>query len=124
MRHTSDSSRRPKRLAEQIRQVVTAFLQGEARDPRIGLVTVTGVELTGDLQRATVRFVVHGSDEQRAQTLEGLTAASAAIRRRLGDELHVRLVPEVIFEPDKGVEHAARIQQLLAELKRPGGGAG
>jgi ribosome-binding factor A len=124
MKHASGSDRRPKRLAEQIRQVVTAFLQGEARDPRIGLVTVTGVDLTGDLQRAVVRYVVHGTDEQRAQTREGLTAAAAAVRRRLADALSVRLVPEVIFEPDRGLEHAARIQQLLADLHRPGEGAG
>jgi len=121
MKHAPGPSRRPKRLAEQIRQVVTAFLQGEARDPRIGLVTITGVELTGDLQHAVVRFVVHGSDEQRAHTLEGLTAAAAAIRRRLADTLQVRLVPEVTFEPDKGVEHAARIEQLLSELHKPEG---
>ena len=121
MRHSSEPSRRPKRLAEQIRQVVTAFLQGEARDPRIGLVTITGVELTADLQHAVVRFVVHGSDEQRALTQEGLTAAAAAIRRRLADTRQVRLVPEVAFEPDKGVEHAARIEQLLADLHKPKG---
>lgn len=121
MRHRSqDRGRRPRRAAEQVRQVVTAFLTVEARDPRIGLVTVTGVEMTPDLQHATVHYVVHGSEEQRAHTAEGLGAAAAAIRRRIGQEIELRVVPEITFVPDKGHEHAARIEQLLAEIKKPG----
>jgi ribosome-binding factor A len=108
------------RLAEQIRQVVTAFLQAEARDPRIGLVTVIAVDVTADLQHAHVRYVVHGDDAQRRDTQEGLDAAAAAIRRRIGAELRVRVVPEVVFVADRGFEHASRIEQLLADLKRDG----
>jgi ribosome-binding factor A len=108
------------RLAEQIRQVVTAFLQAEARDPRIGLVTVIAVDVTADLQHAHVRYVVHGDGAQRRDTQEGLDAAAAAIRRRIGAELRVRVVPEVVFVADRGFEHASRIEQLLADLKRDG----
>jgi ribosome-binding factor A len=103
-----------------VRQVVTAFLTGEARDPRIGLVTVTQVVMTHDLQHATIHYVVHGSAEQQAQTAEGLKAASAAVRRKIGQEIELRVVPEIVFELDKGHEHAARIEQLLAEIKKPG----
>jgi ribosome-binding factor A len=121
MRHRSqDRGRRPRRAAEQVRQVVTAFLTGEARDPRIGLVTVTQVVMTPDLQHATIHYVVHGSAEQQAQTAEGLRAASAAVRRKIGQEIELRVVPEIVFELDKGHEHAARIEQLLAEIKKPG----
>lgn len=112
-------NRRPQRVAEQIRAVVTAFLQEEARDPRIGLVTITSVAIGRDLQRAEVRFVVHGDDAVKTQTLEGLTHAVPAVRRRLGEALRLRLVPEVVFTPDRGLEHAARIEQLLAGLKKP-----
>jgi ribosome-binding factor A len=120
MRHRSqDRGRRPRRAAEQVRQVVTAFLHGEARDPRIGLVTVTKVEMTSDLQHATIHYVVHGSAEQQALTAEGLAKAAAAVRRRIGEEIELRVVPEIVFELDKGHEHAARIEQLLAELKKP-----
>lgn len=111
--------RRPQRMAEQLRQVITTFLQEEARDPRIGLVTITRVKVGADLQRAVVQFVVHGDENVRNQTLEGLTNAAPAIRRRIGEAIRLRLVPEVVFEADLGMEHAARIEQLLAGLDTP-----
>lgn len=120
MKHrSSPPGRRPRRVAEQIRQVVTQFLNEEARDPRIGLVTVTSVDVTVDLQRAVIHYVVHGGPDQQLQTSEGLGAAVVAVRRRIGEHLELRTVPEVVFEPDKGREHAARIEQLLAELHKP-----
>ncbi len=119
-RRSSPPGRRPRRVAEQVRQVVTSFLQEEARDPRIGLVTVTGVELTGDLQHATVHYVVHGGSDQQALTEEGLSAAAPAVRRRIGSELQLRVVPEVTFELDQGSEHAAHIARLLAGIGREG----
>jgi ribosome-binding factor A len=121
-RTSGGPGRRAQRVAEQVRQAVTAFLQGEARDPRIGLVTVTGVDLSADLQRAFVRYLVHGGDEERSRTQEGLDAAAPAVRRRLGEALRLRVVPEVVFAADRGFEHAARIERLLAELRRHGGG--
>lgn len=98
-----------------MRRVVTAFLHEEARDPRIGLVTITDVRVTADLQRATVRFVVHG---EGSGALEGLRAAAPAIRRRIGAEIRLRTVPELAFEWDRGLEHAQRIERLLASLKK------
>jgi ribosome-binding factor A len=117
---SSPPGRRPRRVAEQVRQVVTAFLTEEARDPRIGLVTVTNVEITRDLTRATVSYVVHGDADQREKTQEGLEAAAVAVRRRLGSELQLRVVPEVVFKLDTGSEHMAHIARLLAGLDRPG----
>ena len=121
MRHrTGGPGRRPRRVAEQVRQVVASFLHEEARDPRIGLVTVTAVDLTQDLQHATVSYVVHGDAAQQALTQEGLDAAAKAVRRRLGEALGLRVVPEVVFRRDHGQEHAARIESLLADLHRDG----
>ena len=120
MKHrSSPPGRRPRRVAEQVRQVVTAFLTEDARDPRIGLVTVTNVEITRDLSRATVSYVVHGDDAQREKSQEGLDAAAVACRRRLGAELQLRVVPEVVFKLDTGSEHMAHIARLLAGLDRP-----
>ena len=79
--------------------MVTAFLTEEARDPRIGLVTVTNVAITRDLTRASVSYVVHGDADQRDRTQEGLEAAAVAVRRRIGSELQLRVVPEVVFTP-------------------------
>jgi ribosome-binding factor A len=106
-------------VAEQVRQVVAGFLHEEARDPRIGFVTVTDVTITGDLQHATIHYVVHGDAAAQATTQQGLNAAVAAVRRRLGQELKLRVVPEVHFVLDKGREHAAQIEKLLAGLERP-----
>jgi len=116
---SSPPGRRPRRVAEQVRQVVTAFLQEEARDPRIGFVTVTNVDVTGDLQHATVHYVVHGDAQAQAQTDEGLAAAASAVRRRIGEALKLRVVPDVVFRLDRGSEHAAHIARLLADLERP-----
>lgn len=118
-RRASPPGRRPRRVAEQVRQVVTAFLTEDARDPRIGLVTVTNVEITRDLTRATVSYVVHGDADQREKSQEGLEAATVAVRRRLGAELQLRVVPEVAFKLDTGSEHMAHIARLLAGLDRP-----
>jgi len=116
-RHSSVPGRRPQRVAEQVRQVVTAFLQEEARDPRIGFVTVTGVDITRDLQRAVISFTVHGDETARAQTLEGLEHAAVAVRRRIGEALRLRVVPEVVFRPDLGRQHAQHIEELLSKLR-------
>ena len=118
-RRAAEAGRRPRRVAEQVRQVVAAFLHEDARDPRIGFVTVTDVTLTGDLQHATIHYVVHGDAAAQATTQQGLNAAVAAVRRRLGQELKLRVVPEVHFVLDKGREHAAQIEKLLAGLERP-----
>ena len=99
--------------------MVAAFLHEEARDPRIGFVTITNVNLTGDLQHATVHSVVHGDEKLQAATQQGLNAAAAAVRRKLGQELSLRVVPEVVFELDKGREHAQQIERLLSELHPP-----
>lgn len=109
-----------------VREVVARFLALEARDPRIGLVTVTRVESTGDLSRATIWYVVHGDDAVKAATAEGLAAAAAAVRREVGRELRLRVVPEIVFAADAGAQHASRIEELLAQLREatPPGGSG
>ena len=117
------ASRRPQRVAEAIREVVATFLQEEARDPRIGLVTVTGVRATPDLKRAVVTFVAHGDEKAQQGSLEGLTHAAVAIRRALGRRLRLRTVPDIVFEPDAVLKQASRIDELLAGLRKDEGAA-
>ena len=112
--------RRPQRVAEAIRQAVAEFLTAEARDPRIGFVTVTHVKVTPDLKRAVVAVMVHGDEEEKKQCLYGLAQAEGAIRRTIGARLTLKFVPEVAFELDQDLERAARINRLLAQLKPPG----
>ena len=112
------SSRRPDQVAEVVRQVVADALLTELRDPRIGFVTVTEVRVTNELSVATVRVSVMGDAAEQERALEGLTSAAGFLRSRLGKAVTTRLVPEIRFELDQGLQHAARINQILGEIKR------
>ena len=112
--------RRPQRVAEAIREAVAEFLTAEARDPRIGLVTVTGVRVTPDLKRAVVQVMVHGDEETKELSRRALAHAAGAMRRVIGERLRVRTVPEVVIELDRELERASRIDALLAQLRQGG----
>jgi ribosome-binding factor A len=115
------SKRRPEQVAETIRQLVAEALIGELRDPRIGFVTVTDVQVTRDLSVATIRVSVMGDDTVRADALAGLESAAGFLRSRVSKVLSTRVVPELRFELDRGLQHAARIEQILAELREEKG---
>jgi ribosome-binding factor A len=109
---------RPERVAELVREAVTAFLAADAKDPRItGLVTVTGVEVNAALTLAKVRVSVMGTPDEKERTLEGLRSASGFLRRDLGKSVRMRTIPEIAFEFDRGLEHAMRIERMLNQLK-------
>lgn len=110
-------SRRPEQVAETVRQVVAEAIAREIRDPRVGFVTVTGVEVSGDLSHARVLVSVMGEEADKARALEGLRSAAGFLRTRVTGALSTRTVPELEFDIDRGMEHAARINALLADLK-------
>jgi ribosome-binding factor A len=114
-------SRRPEQVAETVRQVVADALVQEVRDPRVGFVTVTGVKVTNELSHATVSVSVMGDEGEKTRALEGLRSAAGFLRSKLTRALSTRTVPELHFELDRGLEHAARINAVLNELKREGG---
>ncbi|HEX4601447.1 MAG TPA: 30S ribosome-binding factor RbfA [Gemmatimonadales bacterium] len=114
-------SHRPERVGEEIRQTVAAFLTDKVRDPRIGFVTVTAVEVSPDLEHARVRVSVMGSEEDKAKSLEGLASAARFLRSQLGRDLSLRVTPELRFELDRGLDHAQRIDQVLRKLKEDEG---
>ncbi len=116
--------RRPQRVAEAIREAVAGFLTSEARDPRIGLVTVTAVKVTADLKRAVVAVMVHGDDDAKEQSRRALAHAAGAMRHVIGERLRLKSVPEVVFELDEALERAARVDALLAQLRDAGRGEG
>lgn len=110
-------TRRPDRVAEAIREEVATFLAEGVKDPRVvGLVTVTGVDVTRDLRHAKVFVSILGSDAERAATLDGLASVASHLRPRIGRALRLRLAPEVVFKLDESVAHAARIETLLAQI--------
>jgi len=110
--------RRPDQVGEVVRQVIAEALLTEVRDPRIKLVTVTGVRVSPDLSHATVSVVVHGEESEREAALERLGRAAGFLRSRVAKALATRLTPELRFVADRGAEHAARIDALLADIRR------
>ncbi len=113
-------SRRPEQVAETLRQVITDALVREVRDPRVGFVTVTGVLVTNELSHARVMVSVSGEEADKTRALEGLQSAAGFLRSRAARALTTRTVPELHFELDRGLEHAARISELLNTIRREG----
>jgi len=111
-------SRRPEQVAGTIRQVIADALTRDVRDPRVGFVTVTGVLVTNDLSHARVMVSVPGDDGEKAKAMEGLQSAAGFLRTRVARALTTRIVPELHFELDQGVQHAARIEELLQAIRR------
>ena len=92
------------RLGEALREEIETIVEGELADPRIGLATVTSVELASDGRSARVLVMVHGSDEESQRSMEGLAAASSFIRHEVADRLHLRRSPELLFILDRSDE--------------------
>ncbi len=102
-----------------MREEVASFLTEGAKDPRIvGFVTVTGVDVTNDLRHARVYVSIMGSDEERTPTREGLESLAPHRRSRVASAVRLRTAPEIEFRLDRTVERAARIENLLSELRR------
>src|SRR5687767_4928444 len=115
------SSRRPEQVAETIRRALAdAFMREEVRDPRDGAVTVTAVRVTNDPSHARVLVAVPGEDADKTRALQGLQSAAGFLRSRVARVLTTRTVPELHFELDRGLEHAARINELLDAIRREG----
>ena len=104
-----------RRVNESVRQVL-ADAVGELQDPRIGLVTVTGVQTSPDLRHATVFVSVLGSERKRERSLAGLAAAHGLLQARLARELRMKRTPQLAFEYDPSVERGVRMSRLIDEL--------
>lgn len=106
---------RAKKMADRIQVIIAKRLERGIRDPRIGFVTITDVQMTGDLQHASVYYTVYGTDEERADTAAGLKAATGMFRSEVGKNLTARLTPSLEFLLDAIPENAAHIDGLLRE---------
>jgi ribosome-binding factor A len=104
-----------RRVNEAVRQVLAETLP-ELKDPRIGLVTVTGVDTSRDLRHAVVFVSVLGSEKRRAATMRGLDAAHGLLQSHLARQLRLKRTPQLTFEYDPSVEHGVRMSQLIDEL--------
>lgn len=114
-------SRRMERLNEQLKREIASRLRTELRDPRLQGIAVTRVRVDPDLTLARVFVRVLGSAEERTEALAGLRAATPWLRGALGRALRIRRTPELDFKLDESLEHAARIDELLEEVRPPEG---
>ncbi len=108
------------RLDEQFREEISKLLMKGLKDPRVGFVTISRVEITNDLSYAKVYISVLGSDREKASSLIGLRNSSGFIRTYLGKALKIRKIPQLNFVLDESLDHAMHIEEILAELKDSG----
>jgi ribosome-binding factor A len=109
-------SLRANRVGEQMKKELSDIIGRKIKDPRIGFVTVTDVQVSGDLQQAKVYISVLGDEEQRENTLKGLAKAKGFIRSEVGQRIRLRKTPEIIFEWDESMEYGNRINSILHQL--------
>jgi ribosome-binding factor A len=108
--------KRSERLGEVILAEISDLLRRQIKDPRIGFVTFTRVEMSDDLRHAKVFVSCIDAEPEKARTLQGLGSATGYIRRHLGRALHLRYAPEITFLLDGSSEHGAKIAQILRQL--------
>ncbi|MDS3862437.1 30S ribosome-binding factor RbfA [Thermosynechococcaceae cyanobacterium BACA0444] len=112
--------RRVERVAELIRREVSQLLVHNIKDERVGngMVSVTDVIVSGDLQHAKIFVSIYGTDEVRTATMAGLKAATGYVRSELGQRIRLRRTPEVVFVEDRSLERGTKVLSLLNDLER------
>jgi ribosome-binding factor A len=110
---------RAKRLGEQIQRELTELLRRDVKDERIGNVTITAVNVSGDLRTARVYYLIFGKQGADPKVQQGLTSAAGFLRNALSKSLMIRYTPTLTFELDTTIEHGVRLTQLIDSLKKP-----
>jgi ribosome-binding factor A len=114
------NSRRVERVASLIKREVSQMLMSSIKDDRVGagMVSVTDVAVSGDLQHAKVFVSIYGTDEDKAETMAGLAAATGFVRSELGQRIGLRRTPEIIFKEDRGMERGTHVLSLINQLSQ------
>ncbi|HEX3912424.1 MAG TPA: 30S ribosome-binding factor RbfA [Steroidobacteraceae bacterium] len=112
---------RARRLGEQIQRELTELLRRDVKDERIGNVTITAVNVTGDLRTARVYYLIFGKQGADPKVQQGLSSAAGFLRNALSKALMIRHTPTLTFELDTSIEHGVRLTQLINSLKKPAG---
>ncbi len=114
------TGRRVSRVASLIKQEISQMLLHGIKDNRvgIGMVSVTNVNVSGDLQHAKIYVSIYGSDQVRSETMAGLRSATGYVRSELGHRIRLRRTPEVIFIEDRSLERGTEIISLLNQLSQ------
>ena len=112
------ATRRQRKVADLLHEEISRLIQFETQDPRLGFVTITGVDVSPDLRQARVYFTILDNDEAGIkETLDGLNSAAPYFRHQMAQSLSLRHMPELTFEYDTSLENALRIDRLLDSIK-------
>ena len=112
------SFQRTSRVAANLRKILAQLLANEVKDPRVSSITVTDVEVTGDLREARVFFSHPGDKRHDAQILAGLQRANGFLRRELGKRIQMRVTPSIEFRIDRSLAYGARIEEIFHDLEK------
>jgi ribosome-binding factor A len=114
------TNRRVSRVAELIKREVSQMLINGIKDDRVGtgMVSVTDVDVSGDLQHAKIFVSIYGTDEVKAETMAGLRSATGYVRSELGARVRLRRTPEVIFIEDRSIERGNKVLDLLLQIQQ------
>ncbi len=111
-------SQRSDRVASQIMKEASRIIQTEIKDPRVGFVTITKVDVPPDLRTAVIYYTVYGDDKTKESSRIGLDRAKPFIRRSLCDVIKFRFAPEIFFKFDKSSEYTQHIYDILDKIKK------
>ncbi|MFW6381268.1 MAG: 30S ribosome-binding factor RbfA [Bacillota bacterium] len=112
------SKKRERKVEEFLKEEISDILLKEIKDPRIGFVSLTDVEISGDLKHAKVFVSVYGSDREKIKTMEGLDQATGYIRKLVGNRITTYHTPELIFKYDDSIEHGVQISELIKKVRQ------
>lgn len=109
--------RRQDRVAQALKEEISSIIHDELKDPRLGFVTITGVQLSPDLRYAKIFFSVLGEEQDYKKTKAALDSALGFIRRLIAQRIKLRFTPEIIFRQDRSCEYSIRIQEVLNQIE-------
>ena len=112
------TAQRPERVQEALRQEISKIVHNELKDPRLGFMTITKVELTKDLRYAKIYFSVLGEPKDKKLALKGLNSAKGYIKNLISRNVKLRFIPEIEFKVDDALEHTKLIYDILDKIKR------
>ena len=112
---------RVEKIQELMKQEVSKIIQNDLKNPQVGFVTVTQVEVTNDLRHAKIWFSLYGTEEEQKRTLQALNKSLGFIRSEIGKRIRLKFVPEMVLMTDSSLEYSNHIQKILLQIKEDEG---
>lgn len=112
------SNMRAERVGEQMKKEIMDIVNNKVKDPRVGFITITDVELTNDLSQGKVYLTVLGNQKEVDNTFKALDKAKGFIKSELGSCMRLRIIPELSFEYDESIEYGNKIERMIQDLHK------